>query len=187
MKVTVVPKRSKVDKSVTPEPIKNPLARFGILGLASGFGLGYAPFASGTFGSVLGIPFGLFIMRLSDPWALGVTAAFFVLASLISDRAGRHWGQMDSGRIVIDEILGQAIAMMGLRAYANPENMLPPVAWVLISFLLFRVLDILKPYPARSFDRIPTGWGAVLDDVAAGLYAALFLMGFSKIAGDMLS
>jgi phosphatidylglycerophosphatase A len=91
---------------------------------------------------------------------------------------------MDSGRVVSDEVIGQALALHGLRALVDPETGMPHVFWIGVAFLLFRIFDIVKPYPARTFDRMLSGWGVVLDDVAAGLYVGLFLLGISRIAGS---
>lgn len=84
---------------------------------------------------------------------LGIPAA-----SIAASESGRH----DPGFVVIDEVAGQWIALLGC-----PRDW----AHALIALVLFRLLDIVKPFPARQLERLPEGWGIVFDDVAAGLYA----------------
>ena len=169
-------------KPIPAEPIRNPIGRLTVLGISSGLGLGYAPIAPGTFGSLLGIPAGLALLHFHPELALGICVAALALFSWLADRACRHWGDMDAGRVVSDEVLGQAISIYGLRGIADPETGLPHWTWILAAFLLFRIFDIVKPYPAKTFDRQASGFGVVLDDVVCGLYVGIFLMGISKIA-----
>ncbi len=158
------------------------------MGLSSGLGLGYAPVASGTFGSLLGIPLGLLLLQYPSWLALIVLAVLVVVTAPICHRACLHWGQMDSGRVVWDEVLGMAIALLGLRGpiYSqlqidSSRPVFPEWPAIVVAFLAFRVFDIFKPYPARSFDRRDTGYGVILDDVVAGLYAALTVWCLIKI------
>jgi phosphatidylglycerophosphatase A len=175
-------------KPITPEPIANPVARVAVLGLSSGFGLGYAPVASGTFGSLLGIPLGLYLLQYPSWMSLIVISVLVVLTAPVVERACRHWGQMDSGRVVWDEVIGQAIALLGLRGpvYSQLQMdssrfVLPDWTAVAVAFLAFRAFDIFKPFPARGFDRRDSGYGVILDDVVAGLYAALTVWCLIKI------
>lgn len=171
----------KIDKSVPAEPMRSAIQRFFVLGISSGFGAGYMPVAPGTWGSIVGIPLGFLLLHLPNEVALALCIALFVFFSLLADRACRHWGNMDSQRVVSDEIIGQAISLYGLRTVVDPVTGLPPWVWVLAAFLLFRLFDIVKPYPARTFDRVKSGWGVVMDDVVAGLYVGLFLLGVSRL------
>lgn len=138
------------------------MKRFVVI-LASWGGLGFAPVASGTFGTAGAIPFYLMLARF-PLWLYLLTAvAFTLLACWVADRAEAIFHEKDSGKIVIDEVAGYLITMAGVPA--------TPVA-VLGGFLFFRIFDVLKPQPARWLDRsIKNGFGVVLDDVAAGLYA----------------
>ena len=167
-------------KPISPDPIKNPIKRVAILGLSSGLGLGYAPVASGTFGSLLGIPFGLYLLQYPSWVSFIVLSVLVVITAPIVERACKHWGQMDSGKVVWDEVIGQAIALLGLRGVVysqlqldSSQFVLPEWPSILVAFLAFRAFDIFKPFPARGFDRRDTGFGVILDDVVAGLYAAL--------------
>lgn len=176
-------------KAIAPEPLTHPLQKIFVLGVSTGLGLGYAPFAPGTFGSLLGIVLGLWLLKFPSWVALIVCAVLFVIFAKLADRAQRHWGQTDCQRIVSDEVLGQALALLCLRHAVDMETVhlgpwefaSPPLAYIAIGFALFRILDIVKPYPARTFDRRPTGVGVIADDIVAGLYASLILWGIARI------
>lgn len=135
--------------------------------IATGGGSGYSPFAPGTAGSVVGI-LPAVLLSFVNPWAAGVLIIAVILVGVwASSEAERHFVRKDASPIVIDEIAGQMIALW----------LVPLSLWtVAAGFLLFRLFDIVKPPPARQFqDRLPGGWGVVMDDVAAGIYANLCL------------
>ncbi|HEY5973585.1 MAG TPA: phosphatidylglycerophosphatase A [Geobacteraceae bacterium] len=139
--------------------------------LASWGGTGYSPVASGTVGTMAAIPFYLMLARLSLPLYLLTLTAFFFLACWVSGQAELIFQEQDSGKIVIDEVVGYLVTMTAF-----------PCEWryIVAGFFLFRLFDIVKPPPARWFDRqLKNGYGVVLDDVAAGVYGwlALFLLG----------
>lgn len=123
--------------------------------------------APGTAGSLLALPLGLGLAWLALPATSVVLllVAISALAIPICDRAGRELGDPDSGRIVLDEICGMLIA----------GALIPPTTWsVLLTFALFRLLDVCKPFPAGYLDRTcDNGVGVVADDVVAGIYANL--------------
>lgn len=140
------------------------MRRFVIL-FATWFGTGYSPIAPGTVGTVGAIPFYLVLSRLSLPLYLLSTVAFTFFAFWVAGHGEEIWEEHDSSRIVIDEVAGFLITMTAV-----------PVSWqgVLVGFLAFRLFDILKPQPASYFDRnIKNGYGVVLDDAMAGVYACL--------------
>lgn len=152
-----------------PQPTLAALARNPIHALAFGFGAGLAPRAPGTVGSLLAIPVYLLLAPLSAPWYLALVAGLLLLGVWATGRCERDLGAHDHPGIVFDEIVGQLIALF-----------LAPVHWVwlLIGFGLFRLFDIWKPGPIRWLNnRVPGGWGIMLDDVAAGIAAALCLQG----------
>ena len=138
-----------------------------VLFLASGSFVGYVPIAPGTFGSLLALPMLVALGRSGWSPAAVVTllAVGSVLAMLVADRASRIYGVQDSSRIVLDEICGMAIA----------GALMPPTVWNLaLAFLVFRLFDIVKPFPAGHFDRnVKNGMGVVADDLVAGVYANL--------------
>ncbi len=150
-----------------PATFRRPPGRALALTLASGFGLGYAPVAPGTFGSLLGLPLWWACAHLSVPAFAGVALAVTLLAVAIASAADRMGGRHDAQYIVIDEVAGMLITGVGV-----------PFLWpqVVAGFVLFRLLDALKPPPIRFLDqRVPGGLGVVLDDVAAGAIACLLL------------
>jgi phosphatidylglycerophosphatase A len=134
--------------------------------LASGFGVGYSPVASGTVGTLLSIPIYLVLSRIPFPLYELTLVTFFFLSSWISDQAQRYWGKKDDPRIVIDEIMGYLITMLWL-----PKTIL----FIIFGFLLFRFFDIVKPPPIRLLEKARGGYGVVLDDVLAGVYANIIL------------
>ncbi len=138
-----------------------------ILFFASGFYSGYAPFASGTVGTLVGIALYLLLSQLSViPYSI-LTVAVIAAGTGLASKAETILGEKDSGVIVIDEIAGFFITMWAL-----------PTTWatVALGFLLFRFYDVLKPFPIRRIDRnLPGGWGVMLDDLLAGVYANLTL------------
>lgn len=129
--------------------------------------MGYIPFAPGTFGTLAGIPLYLAVCRL-PLWAyLVVTAAAICLAVAAADRAEKIFGGHDDKKIVIDEVVGYMVTMVGIA---------PSFSSMALGFILFRFFDILKPWPCRAIDKSwPRGFGVVMDDVAAGVYAAAVL------------
>jgi len=131
--------------------------------LATFFGTGYVPIAPGTAGTAAAIP--LWFLLRDARWELQALAALAAIGAgtWAAQLAGRHYGVVDSGHIVVDEVAGLLVTTLGV-----------PFRWetVLAAFLLFRVFDIVKPWPARYFDReVHNGFGVVMDDVAAGAYA----------------
>jgi phosphatidylglycerophosphatase A len=136
-----------------------------VLAAATGFGSGYSPIASGTAGSVVGVAIFVLIHDLSWQAYLAVTVAITAIGIPISTRAEKIFGQKDSGKIVIDEIAGQLIAL-----FAVPFTV-PAVA---AGFFLFRFFDILKP-GFRRLEKIEGGLGIMIDDVLAGLLALAVL------------
>jgi phosphatidylglycerophosphatase A len=135
------------------------------LAWATFFGAGYVPVAPGTAGTIAALPLWWLLSHLPWPLYLIATAAVAVTGMAAAQRAGRYYGVADSGHIVIDEVAGYLMTMFLL-----PRGWLPALA----GFAFFRLFDVLKPPPARFFDRDPrwkNGAGVVLDDVAAGVWA----------------
>jgi phosphatidylglycerophosphatase A len=123
---------------------------------------GYAPVAPGTFGTLGAIPLYLALSRLGPGAYLAFTLAFSALAAYAAERAGRYWGLADASPIVIDEVAGYLLTMA-----------LVPFSWpaALAGFVLFRIFDVLKPWPASALDRVKNGFGVVMDDLAAAVWA----------------
>jgi phosphatidylglycerophosphatase A len=138
--------------------------------LATWFGCGYSPVAPGTAGSVGALLPAVLLAEYAGwrPLHFGALAlAALAPAIWAADRTARHYGKKDPGLVVIDEVLGQWVAISGATA-------LNWKSW-LAAFLLFRIMDICKPAPVRRLEALPGGTGIVADDVMAGLYGALVL------------
>ncbi len=155
-----------------------PLKRRLILLFSSGLLTGYIPFASGTFATLLAVPFFYLLVPLnvfSFPRVAGLAAILAALlgaAVWLSDAAERIYGEKDSHKIVIDEIAGFFVAMIFV-----------PFLWphIAAAFLVFRALDVLKPAPIRQSQRLPGGWGIVADDLLAGLYTCVMVHGLMSL------
>jgi phosphatidylglycerophosphatase A len=136
---------------------------------ATWFGVGLVPLAPGTAGSATALPFAWLLLQAGGPPALLAAAALVLALGLAACGAVvRATGDGDPGPVVIDEVAGQWLALL-------PASLSP---WsFLAGFLLFRALDIVKPWPAGAIDRRLGGApGIMLDDVVAGAYAALVLL-----------
>jgi len=135
--------------------------------LAFGFGSGLAPHAPGTFGTLAAVPLWYLLAGLPLGVYLALTAVGFALGIWLCGRAARDLGVHDHGGIVWDEIIGFLVTMT-----AAPAGW----GWVLAGFAAFRLFDIRKPWPIGVLDaRVPGGFGIMLDDLLAGVYAALLL------------
>jgi phosphatidylglycerophosphatase A len=140
--------------------------------LATWFGCGLFPAGPGTVGSLgaLAVAWVLVDVAGCQPWVFGALAMAMVPAGVWSaDVTARHKGIEDPQIVVFDEVLGQWVALAG----AYPLN---GKSW-LAAFLLFRLFDIVKPFPVRNLEKLPGGWGIISDDLMAGVYAALVLFG----------
>ena len=144
--------------------------------ILSCFGLGFMPIAPGTWGSLL--PVGLFL-AIHRFWPnigvlLAVLAVLTTLSSIscvvLAGSAEKITNKKDPGWIVIDEVAGQSVALLPA-AFAG-ENILLICA---AAFILFRIFDILKPWPIRNAEKLPGGFGILLDDILAGICAAAVL------------
>jgi len=131
--------------------------------VATLFGAGRAPVVPGTFGTLAAVPPAVLLARLLPPWGFALaTGLLAVLAIWTSDVAARAMGLKDPRPVVIDEAAGLFVTLLYL-----------PVGPVTVAggFVLFRLMDILKPFPARQAEGLPGGWGIVVDDLIAGAYA----------------
>lgn len=134
---------------------------------AFGFGSGLAPKAPGTFGTLAAVPIYWLIQDLSWPLYLSWLLVTFALGVLWCDRSSKALGVHDHGGIVWDEFVGYWITM-----FMAPAGWL----WMLLGFVLFRLFDIVKPWPIRWLDqKVHGGFGIMLDDLVAGIFAAVCL------------
>jgi phosphatidylglycerophosphatase A len=135
--------------------------------LAFGFGTGLAPKAPGTVGSLPGVLLAWYTLDMGLPVQLGIAAALFVTGIWICGESARRIGVHDHGGIVWDEICGMYVTLL----------LAPPtLLGYALAFGLFRVFDIVKPWPIRDLDhRLGGGLGIMLDDIAAAVYALILL------------
>jgi phosphatidylglycerophosphatase A len=138
--------------------------------IASGFGSGLSPFAPGTAGSAAALLPWLLLRELPMVWVLIIIFAAFVLGVWASNVVIDRLGISDPGVIVWDEFVGQWITLLPLLLW--PAHWL----WMLAGFFIFRVFDVVKPWPCSWADRrVKGGFGVMLDDVLAGVYSAFAL------------
>lgn len=157
--------------------------------LVTGLGAGYAPIAPGTAGSAAVIAIYILLSWL-DPgcfWSQSaVLAGIVILSSVICVSLGRFaeqtFGKKDPGQVTIDEWAGQALALVALPTALTWSNRLTVA---ITAFLLFRLFDILKPAPANRLQALPAGWGILVDDLIAGLYANIVAQLFLRLALHM--
>ena len=136
--------------------------------LVSTFGyVGFFPIAPGTVGSMAGIGVYLLLQWMGitslEPFVIVV---LFAAGTAVGARAERHFRCVDPGPVVIDEVMGMLITLLWI-----------PVGWggLVLGFVLFRVLDIVKPFPSRRLERLPGGLGMMADDAMAAIYANLLV------------
>jgi phosphatidylglycerophosphatase A len=142
------------------------MKRLAILLATFGY-VGHFPVAPGTAGSAAALVLYAALRAIGSPALdLGVIAALFAVGCWAGSVAERHYGRIDPGAVVLDEVIGMLMTLW-----------LIPVTWVgvLVGFVLFRVFDIVKPFPARQCERLHGGLGIMADDAVAGLYGNLAL------------
>jgi phosphatidylglycerophosphatase A len=150
--------------------------------VAACFGLGWLPVAPGTWGSALAA--GVFALLLHLDVTVGMTAVIMVGLILVgaaacvicTPAAEAARGKTDPGEIVMDEVAGQALTLLSA-LLAVPAGFLAGHIWfaAILGFILFRIMDIAKPWPIRKLERLPAGWGVLCDDLLAGVYAGVAL------------
>lgn len=141
-------------------------------------GAGYFPVAPGTVGSAVGVILVAAMDAISltpagrDALLALLVVLIFFLGVWAAGQSEEFFGRTDPGHVVIDEVVGQMVAFM----------LVPHTSWKLLlaGFVLFRIFDISKPFPAGRAERLPGGWGIMVDDVIAGAYAmvALAFLGY---------
>ena len=144
-------------------------------------GVGYLPLMPGTFGSLVGLGIFLLLARLTT----GAVLVAMVLALIVAvtfagiwagSRIERLSGRKDPGKVVVDEVAGQLIALFPLTFFAQWSTGI-----VIVSFILFRFFDIVKPYPANRLQELDGGTGIMFDDLVAGVYGAVIVSIISTV------
>lgn len=135
--------------------------------LAYGFGTGLAPFAPGTFGSLVGVALFCLMRSLSARAYAAVVLVLALAGVFICGQTARNLGAIDPGKIVFDEIVGFLVAM-----YLVPAR----IPWIVSGFIIYRVFDIWKPWPIHLVEEgLGLGSGIMADDIIAGLYTLAIL------------
>lgn len=145
------------------------------LAFANGFGLGLAPFASGTFGALVGIPFAIAITAIPSVWFQAAAALALALLAIPVCEAGEiRYGEKDPGRVVADEWMLLPICFVGQVPVWDllvAGDYARAAGFVALAFAASRFFDILKPFPAYRLQALHGGFGIVFDDFFADLYA----------------
>lgn len=155
-------------RDYTPPPVDaQVILRSPVHFIAFGFGTGLSPKGPGTVGTLMGLPFWLLLNHLQWPLYLIVCAALFAYGCWVCGESAKRLGVHDHGGIVFDEIVGFLVSctpllMLGLSSW-----------WLIAAFVLFRFFDIFKPWPIKVVDaKVHGGFGIMVDDLIAGLFAA---------------
>ena len=165
-----------------------------LLWIAQGFGSGRIPFAPGTFGSVVGLPWFALLLLTGNVWLfLGGTVLGLALSVWLCGVGEKILGQTDPGSIVLDEITAIPLCFAGwviLESWAKHSfptpgffftkpNLLPTLG----VFIAFRFFDVLKPWPVRQSQSLPGGWGVTVDDALAAIYVNVVVVLWLLLAG----
>ena len=141
--------------------------------LAFGFGSGLAGFAPGTMGTLVAVPFAFLMKQLPLLWFWPLLAALFLIGIYLCGVTAKRLGKHDPGGIVWDEMVGYWLTVAFIPAQWP---------WLLAAFILFRLFDILKPWPIRQSEKLFSGGlGIMVDDVLAALYAMGILAIFQTL------
>ena len=141
---------------------------------------GYFPFAPGTVGSAAGLLFyALVVWTGSSVVEVGLIVGLFAAGVWAGTTAERYFGGVDPGPIVLDEVVGMLITLA----------FIPGLGWsgALVGFVLFRIFDVVKPYPAARLEQLHGGLGVMADDAMAAVYANLCLRGVLWLAPDWVA
>ncbi|MBI1950269.1 MAG: phosphatidylglycerophosphatase A [Acidobacteria bacterium] len=142
----------------------------GAILIATLFGAGRSPIVPGTVGTLAALPLAIVAQRLLPAWWFLAAAAGLALVGVwASGITARHLASHDPGPVVIDEAAGIFVTLL----FQPPGTR--TILFYSLAFILFRAMDIIKPPPARGAERLPGGWGIVMDDLIAGVYANLAL------------
>ncbi len=141
--------------------------------VATVFGIGFLPGAPGTWGSLAAVAAWVGLQHvIPTTGIILITVFLFFIGVWITDHVARHEADEDPAEIVLDEWVGQWIPLWVIPA--TPE-------YIIGALILFRIFDVAKPWPVSLYDNVSGGWGIMLDDIAAGVYALLILKGIMFI------
>lgn len=144
--------------------------------LATGAGAGYSPVAPGTAGSAVGILIYFLTRHWPSSWQVALLCAISIVGVWASNVAAEHFNRKDPGHVVIDEVAGQLLTILLLGV---------GIPGAVLGFLVFRALDIVKPFPARQFEALPGGLGIMADDLMAAAYGWVLMRVFGLFLSNM--
>jgi phosphatidylglycerophosphatase A len=148
------------------------MSRLALL-IATCVGIGRAPFAPGTFGTIPGVLLALALQRFTNPWIyLAAIVIVAVVGVWAASEAEKHYALIDPGPVVIDEVLGMLVTVAFL-----PVSL----TGAAIGFIVFRACDVIKPFPARRCERLPGGFGVMADDFMAGLWGLAIMHVLARV------
>jgi len=166
-------------ESISPSQTRGPIDYLA-LAIAT-YGVGFIPLAPGTWGSLVAVGLYLLLRSILLPSGIATFVTIHIVVTIVviitgiwaASQVERITGRKDPGKVVVDEVAGQLISLL-------PVVLVPMwsswKAMVIISFILFRLFDITKPYPARQMERLHGGLGIMCDDLVAGVYAAILVL-----------
>jgi phosphatidylglycerophosphatase A len=129
--------------------------------IATAGGAGRVPIAPGTAGSAVGLAIYLLTRHMPELWQIGLCLGISAIGVWSSHVAVRHFASKDPGPVVVDEVAGQLLTCLLIPLSA---------AGAVLGFVIFRIFDIIKPWPANRFEALPGGWGVMADDLMAAVY-----------------
>ena len=145
--------------------------------LALGFGSGLLPWMPGTWGTLFAVPFAFLLLQLPPGLQLGILIALMFVGVFVCGRTSQKLGGGDHKAIVWDEMVGYGCAVFALE---------PSLLWMALAFVLFRLLDIAKPWPLSVIDNWRGGYAIMGDDLVAGFFVCGCLHGVDSLAGVFL-
>jgi len=151
------------------------------IGLLVMFGLGYSKFMPGTIASfvTLLIYNFLFILQINIFFLLILFLVVLIYSTFIIDKLSNNFSSIDAKEIVIDEFIGQSIPILSIYFMIEPNNLIEFILLTLISFVIFRIFDIFKPFPINLVDKkIKNGFGVIFDDILAGVITSIIILSF---------
>ena len=152
--------------------------------LCTSFGLGLLPKAPGTWGSLLPlvIVLGCGHFGIVQGWLIGILFALVIVSSIVTVQLApwyaEYFGKKDPPQVVSDEVAGQSIALLAM-AWLEPSNHVSSTAWIglaVFAFALFRLFDIWKPVIIDKSQHLHAGWGVLMDDILAGIFAGILVL-----------
>ena len=143
------------------------------------FGIGYSKYAPGTVASFITSLIFIFFFnfKINILYLILAICFIFIYSVFAIDISSKYFDEIDSKEIVIDELIGQSIPILTIYNFLEKNNINDFILLTIIAFVLFRLFDIVKPYPIYKIDKeIKNGFGVMLDDVVAGVFSAIFLL-----------